>query len=326
MSWWQRPKKRKRKTNADKQMLLTAAPEQTLEPSHLRVAISASEGTALSVALDDSPAGQAVKQALADASLPKAIHDSKAATHVLHQRGIELAGVQDDSLLYAYLLDPTYSRYALPDLAYRRFNLKTSDALGEAADLTLRLSTQLRDEVGKKDLRKVYDEIDLPMSPVLARMEDAGIRIDTEVLAEMSQRLERDANAKAREIWAKCEGEFNINSPKQLGDVLFNKLNLPKPVKYGKGKTISTAVDVLDGLAVDHEVPRLVLDYRQLSKLKSTYVDALPAMVNPRTGRVHTTFNHGGIGDGTAVIDQSQPAKHPHPHRTGTGDSCGVRR
>jgi DNA polymerase-1 len=301
----------------DAQMSLASTAVAPVTASQLRIAISGKEGTALSLALDDSEAGQAMREALADASVPKAIHDSKAATHALNGHGVALSGVQHDSLLYAYLLDPTYSRYALPDVAFRRFNLKTSDALGEAADLTLRLTTKLRDEVASAGLQKVYDDIDLPMSPVLARMEDAGIRIDTAVLAEMSQRLERDAAQKAREIWEKCGSEFNINSPRQLGDVLFNKLNLPKPVKYGKGKTISTAVDVLEGLAVDHDVPRLVLDYRQLSKLKSTYVDALPAMVNPRTGRVHTTFNMAGSATGR--LSSINPNLQNIPIRTELG-------
>ena len=303
--------------DSDQQMMLTAAAERATGPSHLRVAVSAREGNALLVRLDDSAAGKKARQALADPAIPKAIHDSKAAMHVLDQRGIALAGVQDDSLLYAYLLDATYSRYALADLALRGFNLKVSHALGEAADLTLRLAQKLRDEVSRKNLRKVYDDIDLPLSPVLARMEDAGIKIDAAVLAEMSERLERDVNQKARDIWEKCDGEFNINSPKQLGDVLFNKLNLPKPVKYGKGKTISTAVDVLEGLAVEHEVPRLVLDYRQLSKLKSTYVDALPAMVNARTGRVHTTFNMAGSATGR--LSSVNPNLQNIPIRTELG-------
>ncbi len=175
-------------------------------------------------------------------------------------------------------------------------------------------------------LRKVYDDIDLPMSPVLARMEAAGIKIDTEVLAEMSQRLERDASQKAREIWEKCGTEFNINSPKQLGDVLFNKLNLPKPLKYGKGKTISTAVDVLEGLAAEHEVPRMVLDYRQLTKLKSTYVDALPALLNPATRRLHTTFNMAGSATGRLSSINPELAEHSDSHRAGPRDSCRVRR
>ena len=286
-------------------------------PKNLRLAISAKQGSARSLALDDSPAAQALKTALADSKLPKAIHDSKAATHVLDQCGIALAGVTHDPLLYAYLLDPTYTRYSLPDLAFRSFNLKTSEDLGEAADLTLRLATKLREEVDAAKLISVYDDIDLPMSPVLARMEDAGIRIDTAALADMSERLERDANTKAREIWQKCDTEFNINSPRQLGDVLFNKLNLPKPVKYGKGKTISTAVDVLEGLAVEHDVPRLVLEYRQLTKLKSTYVDALPAMVNPRTGRVHTTFNMAGSATGR--LSSINPNLQNIPIRTELG-------
>jgi DNA polymerase I len=155
------------------------------------------------------------------------------------------------------------------------------------------------------------------MSPVLARMEAAGIKIDTEVLAEMSQRLERDASQKAREIWEKCGSEFNINSPKQLGDVLFNKLNLPKPMKYGKGKTISTAVDVLEGLASEHEVPRMVLDYRQLTKLRSTYVDALPALLNPTTRRLHTTFNMAGSATGR--LSSINPNLQNIPIRTELG-------
>jgi DNA polymerase-1 len=114
----------------------------------------------------------------------------------------------------------------------------------------------------------------------------------------MSSRLEQEIDAKARDIYECCGHEFNINSPKQLGDVLFNKLALPKPVKYGKGRTVSTAVDVLEGLALSHEAPRLVLEYRQLSKLKSTYVDALPALLNSSTGRLHTTFIQTGTATG----------------------------
>ncbi|HEY6938823.1 MAG TPA: DNA polymerase, partial [Terriglobales bacterium] len=111
--------------------------------------------------------------------------------------------------------------------------------------------------------------------------------------------------------------EFNINSPKQLGDVLFNKLNLPKPVKYGKGKTVSTAVDVLEGLALSHDVPRLVLDYRQLTKLKSTYVDALPVLLNSCTQRLHTTF--GQTGTATGRLSSANPNLQNIPIRTELG-------
>ena len=282
-----------------------------------RVAISATEGNALAVALDDAQLGPILKQALADNSLVKAVHDFKSASHVLREQGIELAGVQHDPLLYAYLLDPTYSTYDLPAVAFRKFNLKLGPSPAEAADLTLRLARRLSDEVDEAGLRNVYDEIDLPLVPVLARMEAVGVKLDCDVLATMSQKLESDINFKAREIYDKAGVEFNINSPKQLGDVLFNQLNLPKPIKYGKGKTISTAVDVLEGLASEHEVPKMVLDYRQLSKLKSTYVDALPALLNSCTRRLHTTFNMAGSATGR--LSSVNPNLQNIPIRTELG-------
>ena len=166
-------------------------------------------------------------------------------------------------------------------------------------------------------LLKLYDEIDLPLVPVLAVMEHAGVKIDRAALAEMSSRLEREVEVKGKEIYELAGYEFNINSPKQLGDVLFNKLNLPKPVKYGKGKTVSTAVDVLESLAAAHEVPRRVLEYRQLSKLKSTYVDALPALLNPVSGRLHTTF--GQTGTATGRLSSANPNLQNIPIRTELG-------
>ena len=175
-------------------------------------------------------------------------------------------------------------------------------------------------------LRKVYDDIDLPMSPVLARMEAAGIKIDTEVLAEMSQRLERDASQKAREIWEKCGTEFNINSPKQLGDVLFNKLNLPKPVKYGKGKTISTAVDVLEGLAAEHEVPRMVLGLSPAHQAEVHVRGCAARAAEPATRRLHTTFNMAGSATGRLSSINPEPAEHSDSHRAGPRDSCRLRR
>ena len=298
----------------DKQLLLDAT--EPAAPATLKLALSSKPGLAFSFTLDDANQ-KTLKRILEDPTLPKAIRDAKAATHALAVKGIALAGVQHDPLLYAYLLNPTYTKYGLADVALRTFNLKMSDSLAEAADLTLRLSTKLRDEVAAAHLTKVYDDIDLPMSPVLVRMEAAGIKIDTEVLAEMSQRLDREASAKAREIWEKSGVEFNINSPKQLGDVLFNKLNLSKPFKSGKGKVISTAVDVLEGLAAEHEVPKLVLEYRQLTKLKSTYVDALPALLNPTTKRLHTTFNMAGSATGR--LSSINPNLQNIPIRTELG-------
>jgi len=281
------------------------------------IAISSIQGVAVTVSSEAEEATSKLKAALVDETLPKAIHDYKSATHVLERQGITLAGVDHDPMLYSYLLDPTYSSHRLADVALRRFNLKLSGTLPEAADITGRLATALRREVEEAGLLKLYEEIDLPLVPVLARMEHAGVKIDRAALAEMSSRLEREIDDKAKEIYQHAGIEFNISSPKQLGDVLFNKLNLPKPVKYGKGKTISTAVDVLEGLAESHDVPRMVLEYRQLTKLKSTYVDALPALLNLASGRLHTTF--GQTGTATGRLSSANPNLQNIPIRTELG-------
>jgi len=281
------------------------------------IAISSTHGVAITISADAEEATTKLKSTLADESLIKAIHDYKAVTHVLERQGITLQGVQHDPMLYSYLLDPTYSSHRLVDVALRRFNLKLSGTLPEAADITGRLATALRREVEDAGLLKLYEEIDLPLVPVLTRMEQAGVKIDRATLAEMSSRLEREIDVKAKEIYQRAGSEFNISSPKQLGDVLFNKLNLPKPVKYGKGKTVSTAVDVLEGLAEEHDVPRLVLEYRQLTKLKSTYVDALPALLNPASGRLHTTF--GQTGTATGRLSSANPNLQNIPIRTELG-------
>jgi DNA polymerase-1 len=282
-----------------------------------RIAVSNAPGEGAMVALEDRALADRVKSALEDAALPKTFHDLKSALHYFGDRQIALAGVSHDPMLYSYLLDPTYSSHSLPEVALRRFNLKLSGNLAEAADVTGRLATALRKDVDDQGLISVYEEIDAPLVPVLARMEDAGVKIDPAALARMSTKLQREAEAKAQDIYQRCGMEFNINSPKQLGDVLFNKLALPMPVKYGKGKKISTAVDVLEGLAADHEVPRLVLEYRQLTKLKSTYVDALPALIRSHSSRVHTTF--GQTGTATGRLSSTNPNLQNIPIRTELG-------
>jgi len=282
-----------------------------------RMAVSNAPGAGAMVALEDQALADRVKSALEDPALPKTVHDFKLALHHFSGQGIGLAGVRHDPMLYSYLLDPTYSSHSLPEVALRRFNLKLSGNLAEAADVTGRLASALRKEVDEQGLTSVYEEIDAPLVPVLARMEDAGVKIDLAALEQMSEKLQREAAAKARDIYERCGMEFNINSPKQLGDVLFNKLALPMPSKYGKGKKISTAVDVLEGLAADHEVPRLVLEYRQLTKLKSTYVDALPALIRSQSGRVHTTL--GQTGTATGRLSSANPNLQNIPIRTELG-------
>ena len=281
------------------------------------VAISAAAGTAMMVNLDASDAAKKLRSILTDAEAPKAVHDYKAAIHALDLLGIHLAGVRHDPMLYSYLLDPTYSSHRLEEVALRRFNLKLAEQLAESADITGRLAGALRGDVEQAGLVKLYEEMDLPLVPVLARMEQAGVKIDTAALSQMSSELEREIATKAKEIYEAAGMEFNVGSPKQLGDVLFNRMNLPKPVKYGKGRTISTAVDVLEELAENYPIARMVLDYRQLTKLKSTYVDALPALINPASGRLHTTF--GQTGTATGRLSSANPNLQNIPIRTELG-------
>ncbi len=290
-----------------------AAPVQAVR----RVAISASTGSALIVKLDSDEAAAKLRSTLANAEIPKAIHDYKSAIHSLDPLGIAAAGVRHDSMLYSYLLDPTYPSHRLAEVALRRFNLKLSGEIAESADITWRLASALRSEVEQASLVKLYEEMDLPLVPVLARMEQAGVKIDTAALSQMSRELEREIGAKEKEIHEAAGMEFNVGSPKQLGDVLFNRMSLPKPVKYGRGRTISTAVDVLEELAENHPIARMVLDYRQLTKLKSTYVDALPALINPATGRLHTTF--GQTGTATGRLSSANPNLQNIPIRTELG-------
>jgi DNA polymerase I len=294
--------------------LLPLTTQQSKAEKPRAMAISAEPNSAVTIALD-SPAFSSVGSLLADETILKAIHDWKSAAHAMGDG--QISAVQHDTRLYSYLLDPTYASHTLPELALRHFNLKLSGSLAEAADMTAQLAVRLRKEVEDAGLLRLYGEIDLPLVPVLTRMEQAGVAIDRDALARMSDRLEKEIDAKAKEIYDCCGAEFNINSPKQLGDVLFNKLNLPKPVKYGKGKTISTAVDVLESLAADHQAPKLVLEYRQLSKLKSTYVDALPALLNRTTGRLHTTFDQTGTATGR--LSSANPNLQNIPIRTELG-------
>jgi DNA polymerase-1 len=163
---------------------------------------------------------------------------------------------------------------------------------------------------------EVYQKLDLLLVPVLLRMEQAGVRVDIEVLQAMSSRLAVMIDDLAERVYASTGHRFNINSPKQLGDVLFNKMDLPRPTKHGKGKVISTAQDVLEDLAAHHEVPAIVLEYRQLLKLKGTYLDALPSLAD-ENGRIHTTFNQ--VGTATGRLSSTNPNLQNIPIRTAVG-------
>ena len=247
----------------------------------------------------------------------KAVCNAKAAIHALRARGMALRGVRDDTLLYSYLLDPTQGNHTLEEVAKRRFGARLSGSPAERSDVLGQLARLLAPEVEQAGLRPVYEEIELPLTPVLAEMEEVGVRVDTRQLAELSEQLAQQIETLTAEIHKLSGAEFNINSPQQLAKVLFEQLKLPAPRKYGKGKVYSTAVDVLEELAEAHEVPRKVLEFRQLTKLKNTYIDALPKLVNPRTGRIHTTFDQAGTATGR--LSSRDPNLQNIPIRTELG-------
>jgi DNA polymerase I len=304
-----------------------------------------------------------LREALADPTLPKDVHDLKAVLRALEPHNVMLAGVRDDVMLLSYLVNPTHGSHTLPDISARatsralthqpaKDNPADPKRLPEAATAIVRLASALGRQVAEagsfehhivKDdpllggamtkemlfavpvtakqsasspLIEVYDAIDKPLVPVLLRMEQAGVRIDSNVLGEMSTRLAVEIDDLAERIYKESGHRFNINSPKQLGDVLFNKMELPKPMKYGKGKVVSTAQDVLEELAEHHSVPALVLEYRQLAKLKSTYLDSLPQLTDVQ-GRVHTTFNQ--VGTATGRLSSTNPNLQNIPVRTALG-------
>ncbi len=269
-----------------------------------------------------------LREALEDSTLPKHVHDLKAVLRALEPHGVTLRGIRDDVMLYSYLINPTHASHTLPDVTARYTSRALAHAsktptteeidnlLPEAANAVHRLAPSLRAQIKSAQLTPIYETMDLPLVPVLLRMEQAGVRIDSDVLGEMSSRLAVDIDNLAERIYADSGHRFNINSPKQLGDVLFNKMLLPKPMKYGKGKVVSTAQDVLEELAEQHTVPALVLEYRQLAKLKSTYLDSLPHLTDAQ-GCVHTTFNQ--VGTATGRLSSTNPNLQNIPVRTALG-------
>ncbi len=254
---------------------------------------------------------------LADAARPKIACDVKSALLALDKLGVEGAGFEHDIMLYAFLLDADPSGCPLEEQARRRLDLKLGAAPAQQADIALEIYNLLRPAVVERGFEKLYAEIELPLARVLARMERVGVAIDPTELARLSELMERDIARLTAEVHALAGKPFNISSPQQLGRILFEDLKLPAPVKYGKGKTISTAADVLEDLAADHEIVRKVLEYRQLTKLKGTYVDALPALIDPQTGRLHTSFNQTGAATGR--LSSSNPNLQNIPIRTELG-------
>jgi DNA polymerase-1 len=265
-------------------------------------------------ALELPPTAQ-LRALLEDAAVSKQIHDWKTALHLLSAQGVALRGAVDDTMLLSYALNPTHSTQALADVAARHGQLAPSTLAAGAAAIRA-LVPALRKQVEEAGLHRVYQEIDLPLAPVLFRMEQAGVRIDLGVLDGLSRRFAVELQQVSERIYELAGERFNINSPKQLGVVLFTKLGLPAPAARGKSKSVSTAQDVLEFLAEQHEVPRLVLEFRHLSKLKGTYIDALPLLADADS-RVHTTFMAAATATGR--LSSVNPNLQNIPIRTELG-------
>jgi len=256
---------------------------------------------------------------LSDAARPKAIHNSKLLRLLLAKHSIDLAGVADDTLLYSYLLEPLASSHALADVVLRRLGRKVSGSAGEAVELTRELARLLLPEVVRQDLKPLYDQIELPLGPVLVDVEAAGVGIDPAILAQMSRDFETDLVHLTREIYDLAGQPFDIDSPKQLGEILFGKLKLPGGKRLKKSGQYSTDAAVLEALAEQHELPRKIIDYRSRAKLKSTYVDALPKYINQATGRLHTSFNQAGSRTGRLS------STNPNLQNIPIGDEFGLK-
>jgi DNA polymerase-1 len=278
---------------------------------------------------------------LGDLSVSKVGHDLKADIGLLARHGVQVRGPLVDTMIASYLIDVTRAPHALETLAsehlgYRAITdqdvfgrgSKASDPAdvpastlltfaGERADLALRLADVLQSKLAETGLGELFERMEMPLVPVLADIERAGVRIDIEALGALSRRLDQEMAARGARIFELGGGEFNINSPKQLSEVLFDKLKLPAGRKTGKTRVASTSVDVLEDLALVHELPRLILEWRGMQKLKGTYIDALPQLVSPETGRVHTCFNQAVAATGR--LSSSDPNLQNIPIRTELG-------
>ena len=282
-----------------------------------------------------------LKPYLEDPALTKVGQNLKYDMSVLAQHGITLRGIAFDTMLESYVLDSVASRHDMDSLALNYLNeetIKFADVAGkgaaqitfnqvpleqaapyaaEDADITLRLHQVLWPRVaGEAALKKVFEEIELPLVPVLSRIERTGALVDDTLLFQQSQELSERLAELETQAWDLAGQQFNLASPKQLGEILFEKLQIPVLKKTAKGAP-STKEEVLQELALDYPLPKVLLEHRGLAKLKSTYTDKLPTMINPVTGRIHTSYHQAGTATGR--LSSSDPNLQNIPVRTAEG-------
>ena len=274
-------------------------------------------------ALSERSVAEALKPVIEDPAKIKHTDSSKALYLFFSRMGIEASGIEMDTSLASYIVNPSKPDHSIGALGHELLGVPPEEVRDGADMVTearveckkatniLRVAGLLKKELESEDLWGLYSEIEFPLAKVLANMEAAGIRVDVEKLANLSKEIEIGLASLEGEIYAAAGTEFNINSPKQLSELLFERLKL-KPLK--KTKTgFSTDEEVLTQLAPQHDAARLIISFRQLSKLKSTYVDALRAMVNPSTGRIHTSFNQTVTATGR--LSSSRPNMQNIPIR-----------
>jgi DNA polymerase-1 len=310
---------------------------------HARYVPFAGTGLGFDGGLDTRAALDALRPVLQDPAVRKVGHDLKFDTMVLARHGVNLAGLETDTMIASYLVDANRSSHPLEDLALEHTGYKALteedvcgrgaksmsfaeipvqaalDYAGERSDLALQLAAPLRAILARDGLEALYEEMEHPLLPVLMAIERAGVRIDGPALASQAQRIDEELYKLARRIYELAGEEFNINSPKKLGEILFDRMGLTTETlrRTSKTKAHSTAFEVLEELGLVHEMPRLVLEWRALMKLKGTYIDALPQLVDPATGRVHTCFNQAVAATGR--LSSSDPNLQNIPIRTELG-------
>ena len=294
------------------------------------IAFSTAAGVSAYVDLENFKEGQAValdglREFFANGLSEKSVHDLKRAVGLLARLDVRIEGVRDDTFLAAYLLDPNRSKYELIDLAREALSADGFDSAPAgwqllqwetalAADLTARTAKVLHERILDKKLETIYSEVELPLAPLLFKMEQAGLKVDPGVLAELSSYLGQELHKLTLKIYELAGREFNIGSPKQVGDVL-GELNILSGRKTSTGR-VSTSKAVLEELAQTHELPRMVIEYRELDKLKSVYTDALPHQI-AADGRIHCLLNQTVAATGR--LSSSDPNLQNIPIRTELG-------
>jgi len=331
---------RELKTKKEFVMDIETTSERPMEAKLVGISFCWKEGEAYYIPLlNIKDALKELRPILEDEGIKKIGQNIKYDKLVLSNYGVEVKGISYDTMIASYLLNPSRMSHGLDDIAFEYLDHKMTsidELLGagkkrvtmdmvdvekvsmyscEDSDVTFRLKNVFEKELLKKELEPLFNDIELPLVDVLGKMEKNGIKIDVDFLKETSFCMENELSSLIKDIYRIAGEEFNINSPKQISCILFEKLGLPVIKKTKTGA--STDVEVLERLSSLHPLPKELLRYRELSKLKSTYVDALPELINKKTGRLHTSFNQAVTATGR--LSSSNPNLQNIPIKTEEG-------